>query len=119
MTRLNLEGDRADLAACLAEDGAGLHVLLDAPQQFRPPLTEVLKGRLWVEVARPGRSSQQENILIEAGSRVGARPVASLAARFALPGGYNTHNTFRLDRILGGVAFQAAKALTGLTVERH
>jgi DNA-directed DNA polymerase III PolC len=46
-------------------------------------LRDAFGQRLWLEVVRPPRSPQQERELLEAGRRLGLRPIASTAAHFA------------------------------------
>src|SRR5262249_5401376 len=58
-----------------------------------PNLVDAFRGRLWVELVRPGASAQNEAALIDAGAKVEARPVAALSVRMAAPAGYPT---FRL-----------------------
>src|SRR5207253_206454 len=70
----------AAIPRLLADHAEGLHLLCDDPGLFKPPLTEAYCGRLWAEVIRPGKSEVAEGALLEAAFRVGARPVASLAA---------------------------------------
>jgi DNA polymerase III alpha subunit len=77
----------AGLADLLNDCADGLHVLAgDAV------LAERLRGafgsRLWLEVVRPPRSAKQERELLDAGRRLGLRPVASTAAHFATPDEY-------------------------------
>jgi error-prone DNA polymerase len=83
----------ASLAAILAENHQGLHVLVDDPRLLRPPLTEACRGRLWLELVRPGRTEQAEQALLEAGSKSSCKPVASLRACLAAPG---DHSVYRL-----------------------
>jgi DNA polymerase III alpha subunit len=64
-----------------------------------------------------GRTSQQENALVDAGVKVGARPVATLAARMALASGYPT---FRLvTAIRTGKTLAELPASLGVGRENH
>jgi DNA polymerase III alpha subunit len=87
ISRIHLRGT-VPLASLLADNADGLHVLLDNPFALKPPLSEAFRGRLWVELLRPGVSEATERALAEVGSRFGARPVATLGAHFAAAGGY-------------------------------
>jgi DNA-directed DNA polymerase III PolC len=91
ITRLTAAGT-TPLAALLASNATGLHALID-DERLIPPLHEPFRGRLWLEVVRPGRSAARERALLEAGQRYGLQPVASLAPHFARPEGFDT---FRL-----------------------
>jgi DNA polymerase-3 subunit alpha len=90
LSRIHLQGT-IPLAKLLADNADGLHVLLDNPFALKPPLTEAFRGRLWVELLRPGGSEANERALAEVGSRFGARPVASVSAHFAVAGGYGLY----------------------------
>jgi DNA-directed DNA polymerase III PolC len=81
------------LAKLLAEHNEGLQLLCDDVFLLKPPLPEAYRGRLWVELVRPGRTEEMERALVDVGAGVGAKPVASPAAHFALPAG---HATYRL-----------------------
>jgi DNA-directed DNA polymerase III PolC len=83
----------ASLAAVLCEHAEGLHLVVDDPMLLKAPLTDVFRNRLWLEVVRPGRSEASERILLEAGSRLGCRPVASLNAYL---GAASDHAAYRL-----------------------
>ncbi len=88
LSRLHLgTGEPFGLADLLEPCAEGLHVLADDGV-----LAERLRGafgaRLWLEVVRPPRSPRQERQLLEAGRRLGLRPVASTAAHFATPDEY-------------------------------
>jgi DNA-directed DNA polymerase III PolC len=81
------------LAQILAGTADGLHVLADDPFLLKPPLTEAFRGRLWLEIARPGKTESGELALLDTGHRLGLRPVASTGAFLAAPNG---HGTYRL-----------------------
>src|SRR5262249_27997535 len=80
-------GEPRELAALLAENAPGLHVLVD-----EPALAERLRAafgvRLWLEVVRPPRSWKRERELLAAARRLGARLVASTAAHHATAAEY-------------------------------
>ncbi len=76
----------ASLAALLAQHTEGLHLLCAAPVLLKPPLLDSFGKRLWLEVVRPGQTQAAEQALLEGGLRLGLKPVASLAVRFAVPG---------------------------------
>jgi hypothetical protein len=80
ISRLHLAGE-PNFPGLLADCAQGLHYLVGDPQLLRSPLIEKAAGRLWVEVVRPGVSPEREAAVSEAGSKVGAPPVASLACR--------------------------------------
>jgi DNA-directed DNA polymerase III PolC len=88
LSRLHLgTGAPASLADLFRECADGLHVLADdAVTAGR--LRDAFGPRLWLEVVRPPRSPRQERELLEAGLRLGLRPVASTAAHFATPDEY-------------------------------
>src|SRR5262249_14341330 len=48
------------LPALLAEHAEGLHLLVDDPFVLKPPLTDAFRGRLWLEVVRPGKTEAAE-----------------------------------------------------------
>jgi hypothetical protein len=77
----------------LAEHAEGLQLLCDDPLMLKPPLTDVFRNRLWLEIVRPGRPEASERALLEAGLRLGCKPVASLHAYLGTP---SDHATFRL-----------------------
>jgi DNA-directed DNA polymerase III PolC len=87
ISRIHLRGT-VPLTSLLADNADGLHVLLDNPFALKPPLPEAFRGRLWVELVRPGGSESNERALVEVGSRFNARPVASVGTHFAVAGGY-------------------------------
>jgi DNA polymerase III alpha subunit len=87
ISRIYLRGT-IPLASLLADNADGLHILLDNPLAIKPPLTDAFRGRLWVELVRPGGSEATERALVEVGSRFNARPVASVGVHFAVAGGY-------------------------------
>jgi DNA-directed DNA polymerase III PolC len=87
ISRIHLRGT-VPLVSLLADNAEGLHLLLDNPFALKPPLPEAFRGRLWVELVRPGGSESNERALVEVGSRFNARPVASVGAHFAVAGGY-------------------------------
>jgi DNA-directed DNA polymerase III PolC len=98
LTRLHLLKN-VNLAELLAENAAGLHVLVD-DLALAERLRDVFGPRLWLEIVRPGpgnrerrRWQQQERDLLEGGRRLGLEPIASTAAHFATPEEYPT---FRL-----------------------
>lgn len=107
ISKLNLDGD-GDLSAVLASHHEGLHLLIDDPQLFRPPLSEVFRNRMWLELVRPGASETKENALREAASRVGARPVASTAARFATAAAYQRYRLLHAVKNNGVLGQQSA-----------
>src|SRR5262245_20935256 len=88
LSRLHAPQKAPHLATLLAEHAEGLHLLVDDPFLLKPPLTDAYRGRLWLEIVRPGKSESAEQGLILAGSKLGLKPVASLAARFAAPAEY-------------------------------
>jgi DNA polymerase III alpha subunit len=94
--------------AVLSESAEGLHLLVDDPALFKPPLTDTYRGRLWAEVVRPGVKSARERTLLDAASRVGARPVASLTPYFCEPAGHAIHKLLSTVR-QGGMADAADK----------
>jgi DNA polymerase III alpha subunit len=105
----------------LAQHADGLHLLVDNPFILKPPLTDSYRGRLWAELVRPGPSDARELGLVEAGSRCGARPVASLGAHFACPSGlaaYRLLTALRqhqtLDDLPGRLPVLPAHHLAGL-----
>jgi DNA polymerase III alpha subunit len=115
ITRCNL--GQADPIETLAAFSDGLHVLVDEPAALKPALLEAFPQRVWVEMARPGRSSQHENALVDAGVKAGARPVASLAARTSSATGYPT---FRLvTAIRTGKTLADLPASLGVGRENH
>ncbi len=75
------------LADLLAENPEGLHVLVD-DVKLAERLRDVFGPRLWLEVVRPPRLVRQNRELLEWGTRLGLRPIASTAAHFALPADY-------------------------------
>jgi DNA-directed DNA polymerase III PolC len=81
------------LAQVLAAAHEGLHVLADDPFLLKPPLTDAFRGRLWLELARPGKTESGELALLDTGHRLGLRPVATTGAFLAAPNG---HGTYRL-----------------------
>jgi error-prone DNA polymerase len=122
LTRLHLQED-ASLAALLAENAEGLHVLVDdlaLAQQLREPLAE----RLWLEVVRPGpgnrsprHNEERERQLLEGGRRLGLRPVASTAAHFATPEEYEIYRLVTAVR-QGGLLDQSPSLLP-ITAHHH
>jgi DNA polymerase III alpha subunit len=92
ISRLHLQPS-APLATALCEHAEGLHLILDDPLLLKAPLTDVYRNRLWLEIVRPGRSEASERVLIEAGYRLGCKPLASLNAFLSLP---SEHATYRL-----------------------
>src|SRR5262245_23642504 len=75
------------LADLLAENAEGLHVLVD-DAALAERLREAFGTRLWLEVIRPPRSRRQEQELLDAAERLGARLVACTAAHFTVPEEY-------------------------------
>jgi DNA-directed DNA polymerase III PolC len=106
----------------LAENADGLHLLIDdqlcaGPDDPRTVwLREAFGDRLWLEVVRP-RFKARERALLEAGERLGLRPVASLAAHFATPDGYPT---FRLlTAVRQGILLDQVPARLSITPAHH
>jgi DNA-directed DNA polymerase III PolC len=88
LSRLHLgTGAPVSLADLLNSHPEGLHVLAD-DAVLAGRLRDTFGPRLWLEVVRPPRSPKQERELLEAGRRLGLRPVASTAAHFATPDEY-------------------------------
>jgi DNA polymerase III alpha subunit len=116
ISRCNLDA-RADLLETLSLFAGGLHALVDQPAALTPSVLDAFRGRLWVELARPGMTAQQEHALIEAGSKVGARPAASLAARMAGPEGYGAHRLVAAVR--RGTTLGELPAVLGVRRENH
>jgi DNA-directed DNA polymerase III PolC len=81
------------LAQILAGAAEGLHVLVDDSFLLKPPLTDAFRGRLWLELVRPGKTESGELALLDSGNRLGLRPVATTGAFFAAPSG---HGSYRL-----------------------
>jgi DNA-directed DNA polymerase III PolC len=81
------------LAQILAGAPDGLHVLADDPFLLKPPLTDAFRGRLWLELGRPGKTESGELALLDTGHRLGLRPVATTGAFLAAPNG---HSAYRL-----------------------
>jgi DNA-directed DNA polymerase III PolC len=80
-------------------------------------LLEAFDDRLWLEVVRPPRSAARERALLEAGRRLGLRPVASVAAHFATPEGYPT---FRLlTAVRQGILLDQVPARLPITPAHH
>ncbi len=85
LSRLHLE--QRPLTDLLPENAEGLHVLVD-DAALAERLREAFGARLWLEVTRPPRSRRQEQELLDAAERLGARLVASTAAHFTAPEEY-------------------------------
>jgi len=132
------------LTDLLAENANGLHVLIDEqlcalcagsgdlrtargagsgdprtaqgdPRIAR--LREAFGDRLWLEVIRPPRSAARERALLEAGQRLGLRPIASVAAHFATSVGYPT---FRLlTAVRQGILLDQVPARLPITPAHH
>jgi DNA-directed DNA polymerase III PolC len=136
LSRLHLQ-EKSSLVDLLAENAAGLHVLIDDVEllefrvrnagcervqdsAFRIPISalrEAFGDRLWLEVIRPPRSAARERALLEAGRRLGLRPVASVAAHFATPLGYPT---FRLlTAVRQGILLDQVPARLSITPAHH
>jgi DNA polymerase-3 subunit alpha/error-prone DNA polymerase len=96
ISRLNLPQDDGSppvsLDSLLAENAEGLHVLVD-DEVMAERLRDAFGPRLWIEVIRPPRSSQEERRLLSCAQRLGLPLVASTAAHFATPDDYHA---FRL-----------------------
>jgi DNA-directed DNA polymerase III PolC len=92
LSRLHLSRDPCPLATLLAENAAGLHLLVDDPA-LAERLHEAFGARLWLEVVRPSRPAHQERELLAWGRRLGLKPIASTAVHLATPADYRT---FRL-----------------------
>jgi DNA-directed DNA polymerase III PolC len=93
LSRLHLGiGTPFSLADLLNRCPEGLHILAD-DAVLAERLRSTFGPRLWLEVVRPPRSLKQERQLLEAGRRLGLRPIASTAAHFAVPDEYSA---FRL-----------------------
>jgi DNA polymerase-3 subunit alpha/error-prone DNA polymerase len=75
------------LADLLTRCAEGLHVLV-ADAVLAERLRDAFGPRLWLDVVRPPQSLRHERDLLEAGRRLGLRPVASTAAHFASPDEY-------------------------------
>jgi DNA-directed DNA polymerase III PolC len=125
LSRLHLQ-DQSSLISLLIENADGLHVLIDDLEllrydsAFRIPhstLREAFGDRLWLEVVRPPHSAARERALLEAGQRLGLRPVASVAAHFATPDGYPT---FRLlTAVRQGILLDQVPARLSITPAHH
>jgi DNA polymerase-3 subunit alpha/error-prone DNA polymerase len=122
ISRLHLQ-EKSSLLGLLVENATGLHVLIDDqlcadcddPRPAR--LREAFGDRLWLEVVRPPRSAARERALLEAGRRLGLRPVASIAAHFATPEGYPT---FRLlTAVRQGILLDQVPARLPITPAHH
>jgi DNA polymerase III subunit alpha len=107
----------------LAENADGLHLLIDdqlcaGPDDARVMwLREAFGDRLWLEVVRPPKSAARERALLEAGQRLGLRPVASVAAHFATSDGYPT---FRLlTAVRQGILLDQVPARLSITPAHH
>src|SRR5260370_11227503 len=107
----------------LAENADGLQLLIDdqlcaeAGDPRTAGLREAFGDRLWLEVVRPPRSAARERALLEAGQRLGLRPVASVAAHFATPDGYPT---FRLlTAVRRGILLDQVPARLSITPAHH
>ncbi len=70
----------------LCTHNEGLHLLVDEPE-LAERLHGAFRGRLWLEVVRPGRPGHEEKLRACA-SRLRLRPVASTAAHLVCPGEY-------------------------------
>src|SRR5262249_44844891 len=70
-------GEAECFSHLLAENAAGLHLLIDNPSLFQPLLTDAFPGRLWTDVGDPGLTETAMRDLVEAGRTCGARPVAT------------------------------------------
>jgi hypothetical protein len=89
ISRIHLQGT-VPLVKLLADNAEGLHLLIDNPFALKPPLPDAFRGRLWVELVRPGGSEATERALVEVGSRFNARPVKALGLEprtYGLKGG--------------------------------
>jgi len=116
LSRLHLQGG-AKLPQLLADHNEGLHLLVDDPFLLKPALADRCRSRLWVEVVRPGPPEAREKALLEVGFRLGLRPVASLAARFAAPNGAGP---FRLlTAIRQGVALDQLPPRLPVRAQHH
>jgi DNA polymerase III alpha subunit len=80
-------GEVPSFADLLARNAAGLHLLIDTPNLFRPPLLTAFAGRLWAEVVRPGPGAAAEKELLNEARSCGAPPVASPRSPWAVRGG--------------------------------
>src|SRR5207248_667893 len=89
LSRLHLATKPVRLADLLAENAAGLHVLVD-DAVLAEQLRDAFGAQLWMEIVRPARTSQLEQELLAHGRRLGLRPVASTAAHFATAAEYPT-----------------------------
>jgi hypothetical protein len=116
LARLHLD-KVPSLAAILAENNDGLQVLCDDPFLLKPPLTDAYKGRLWLEIVRPGKSEASENALLGTGARLGLKPVASLGVRFATAA---SHADYRLAAaIRQGMALDQLPGRLPVTPAHH
>jgi len=122
LSRLHLQ-EKPSLVDLLTENADGLHLLIDdqlcaeADDPRTSRLREAFGGRLWLEVVRPPRSAARERAFLEAGQRLGLRPVASVAAHFATPDGYPT---FRLlTAVRQGILLDQVSGRLSITPAHH
>jgi DNA-directed DNA polymerase III PolC len=80
-------------------------------------LRDAFGSRLWLEIVRPARSTQQEQELLALGRRLDLRPVASSAAHFATPREYPT---FRIATAVGrATLIDQLPARLSITPDHH
>jgi DNA-directed DNA polymerase III PolC len=82
LSRLHLAPQPVRFTELLAENAAGLHLLVE-DAVLAEQLREAFAGRLWLEIVRPARSVPQERELLAHGRRLGLPLIASTAAHFA------------------------------------
>jgi len=115
LSRLHLH-DPPSLTGLLIDNAEGLHVLAD-DVELLDPLVEAFGPRLWLEIIRPGRSAAAERRLLEAGNRLGIKPVASVAAHAAGPEG---HTVLRLlTAVRQGRLLDQVPAQLGIGAAHH
>jgi error-prone DNA polymerase len=116
LTRLNMQEGKVSLPLLLADASEGLHVLIDDANLLKPPIT-TLRGRLWLEVIRPARSDQHERALLEAGARLGCKPVASVNCHLARREDYRVYRL--VTALRQGTTLDALPAKLPITAANH
>jgi DNA-directed DNA polymerase III PolC len=86
-------GPARPLAEVITEYADGLHFLIDDPdflaEYSAGGMPHAARGtHVWLEIIRPRPSLARERRLLELGTRLGLKPIASVAAHFTTPAGY-------------------------------